>query len=107
MVGKSRIPRAAFIPSSLPPWARASPTVLDIAPALPSPNSLSQGPDMGQGPNHYQGFLHLPQQSHLGSRNICLTSSIDTQLLIVLTIRKKTGALNVNYIYLDSKNFIT
>lgn len=48
---------------------------------------------MGQGPNHYQGFLPLVLQSHLSSRNICLTSSINTQLLIVLTICKKTGAL--------------
>lgn len=101
MVGKSRILRAAFIPSSLPPWARVSPAALDVAPALPSPNLLSRGPDVGQGPSPYQGFLPLPRQSHLGSRNICLTFSINTQLLIVLTIRKKTGALNVNYIYLD------
>lgn len=62
---------------------------------------------MGQGPGQYQGFLPLSRQSHLGSRNFCLTSSVNTQLLIVLTTLEKTGTLNVNYIYLDSKKFIT
>lgn len=73
----------------------------------PVPTRCPEVQMWGRVPDRYQGFLPLPLQSHLSSRNICLTSSINTQLLIVLTIRKKTGALNVNYIYLDSKNFIT
>lgn len=73
----------------------------------PSPNSLSLGPNVEQAPDPYWSFLRLPQHTNLDSRNICFTFSINTQLLIVLTIRKKTGALNVNYIYLDLKKYIT
>lgn len=81
--------------------------MLDVTPALRSPNSLSLGPNVGQGPDPYWSFLPLPQHSNLDSRNICFTSSIKTQLLIILTIHKKTGVLDANYIYLDQKNYIT
>lgn len=76
-------------------------------PSSPQPQLPVLRSNVGQGPDPYWSFLPLPQHSNLDSRNICFTSSIKTQLLIVLTIHKKTGALDANYIYLDQKNYIT